>query len=110
MTRNNIDRTRSFLEEALRTLPGDFALGQARAHIAAALESIARIEEKRQRRIHNNATPPMWNYLVPKYNMTAAECRQAIAGLDRMIQDTNDLKPRNDESENDIQDIQTIFD
>lgn len=98
--KNNTSEVRSYVEAALRSLPGDFALGEVRALLAATLNRIEHVEQKRSRRNANEAANQPFDHrarydmmakegfvAAPKYNMTATQCRQAVLGLDRMIRE-----------------------
>jgi len=55
--KNNTSQVKNLLAEAMRALPHDFALGQARSYIGAAINEIKTVEGKRAKREEVQKTP-----------------------------------------------------
>lgn len=88
--KNNTLQTRNLLEQALRSLPGDFALQGVRSHIAAALGQVNAVERRRQAR-HDAETKVAEAEAarLSRYRpwlLTPQQAGDAIASLDKMIQ------------------------
>jgi hypothetical protein len=93
--KDNTSQAKSLLEQAIKNMPGDFSLGEARHLMHAALASIAKVESKRTSR---QAAQDMVAKAMDDrrqagfvggaggYSMTAQEAHMAVMNLDKMIQ------------------------
>lgn len=81
------------LEQALAHMPSDNALGTARSYVSRAIEEIARVEKKRDRRFQQQANPQShsWSYDPALQRLVApmseAQKRAVIGQIDKMIED-----------------------
>lgn len=75
---------KEILLEALKALPDDFALSEARFHIKAAIAKIEHVETKRERREEVKKQIDMAE-LVKK--MSPAKAKDALEYLDSMIEE-----------------------
>lgn len=98
--------TKDLLAKALRQLPQDFALREARHHISQALRTIQQVEQKRSNRAtqQRQAAPATPN--LPFYPP------DAIGIIDQMIESENkklDEFKSHKEKKHDVSDSETIF-
>jgi len=55
--------TKNLIEQALRTLPGDYSLRMVRSHIVKAWDELIKVENKRNKRKDEKVTPlQQWKY------------------------------------------------
>jgi len=85
--KNNTGATKSYLTEALRNLPPDFALGNAKQYISAALREIEIVEKKRGKR---EAGIQQQNLQINQQAINQQNAPNIISGLDAMIQEENE--------------------
>lgn len=90
--KNNTERAKSLLEQCLNSMPSDFALRDARLHIANALREIKKVEMRRDRRTSTQMTPEQkWkldmetgSLMAPP--LSAQQGFNVLANLEQMIQ------------------------
>lgn len=58
--KNNTQRTKDLLAQALRALPGDNALQEAKTHINIALSKLEQVEKKRIKRTEAETSHQRW--------------------------------------------------
>ncbi len=82
--KNNTSTTKSYLTEALRSIPPDFALGNAKQYISAALREIEIVEKKRGKR---EAGIQQQNLQINQQAINRQNAPSIVSGLDAMIQE-----------------------
>jgi hypothetical protein len=94
--KNNIEQTKKFLDQALRSLPSDFAFQGVKSHIIAAINQTHAVEYKRARhentqkqiaKLKEDQQKAMAAGYAPwqMWQMSLPQARQAINHLDNMI-------------------------
>src|SRR6185436_17361896 len=73
--KNNTEKVKSLLQQALQAVPSDFALTEVRSFIRAALQRVEAVETKRERR-EAQFTPPA---------VSSAHTKATIQFIDEMI-------------------------
>jgi hypothetical protein len=94
---SNTSKSKKLLEQALRLLPRDFALSNARAYLNRAISEVASVEIKRENR-DRNQKKLQENLQKEKEKfhpelMTPKQQKQALVELDKLIEtEENKLK------------------
>ena len=90
--KNKAQASLQMLEQALAHMPGDNALGTARSYVSRAIEEIARVETKRERRVQQATIQSrQWSYnaefgkLVAP--MTEPQKKAVLGHIDNLIED-----------------------
>ena len=106
--KNNTNHAKNLLVQAIRAMPDDFALTEARAYLKRALSEIEYIESKRDRRIPNsresNLVAPIAEQRTANVagNWTPQQVMGAINYIDGMIeaekQKINEIHARREKS------------
>lgn len=84
--KDNTTEARRLLEQAIRVMPEDFALSEARHHIKIALNHIGQVEQKRVRRENvqrQNTTQPLFSGTAS--GGSANNIRESLQAIDDMI-------------------------
>lgn len=90
--KNNTNQAKMLLEQALRSMPDDFSLSEARNLMRSALASIDKVESRRTSRqaaqdMLSKAMEDRRQVGMPTmgYSMTAQEAKMAVTTLEKMI-------------------------
>lgn len=107
--KNNTDKLKTLLSQALQATPGDFALQEVRSLIHSAINKLEHVEKKRERREQQVKTNnwPVVNGQV----MNPFAIKQTIDAIDEMIasekQKIEELNRR--KIKHDGEDVQELF-
>ena len=88
--KDNTSQAKAHLNEALRSLPQDFALSDARYYIRHALNKIEHVEKKRGKRAAAAAeitAQQEWQDQLNKNTVNPLNARQTIHALEQMVAD-----------------------
>lgn len=100
--KNNTNKVKQLLELSLREMPYDFALQDARLHIAKALKSIRIVEEKRAKRSSTLTAEQRWKLDMQTGSLTAPPLSpqqkiDVLSAIDQMIaEEENRIKKNNE--------------
>jgi len=88
--KNNTERTKKLIEEAIRLLPEDFALRDARYHMFRAINEIDKVENRRCKRGSQMTPRQKWEFDLQSSQMMAPPLNpqqrdNVIANIDKMI-------------------------
>ena len=89
--KNNTSQAKTLLEQALRAMPEDFSLGEARGLMRSALASIQKVESRRTSRqtaqdmLAKSLEERRQAGLPTGMTMTAHEAKMAVSTLEKMI-------------------------
>ena len=112
--KDNTQRAKEFLQQAIRAMPDDFALSEARAHLKLALQKIENVAQKRDRRelqLKENEAIARQKELIQKQNLglVPGSLKATLDLIDEMIADEhakiNVLREKRDSGDDDIQTI-----
>ena len=111
--KNNTGRSKTLLEQALRSLPGDNALQGTRYHVNKALDEIRKIEKKRRKREHVETTAAEeWQEKMKLFTMPPEIAKTALENIDSMISQEQDKidKIKNKDNNDNNDNMETFID
>ncbi|MCK9459662.1 MAG: hypothetical protein M0R80_08490 [Proteobacteria bacterium] len=84
--KNNTDESKALLERALKELPNDFALQNARYHLKRTLNEIEQVEDKRHKREKSRITiEEDYRAKMNSFFITPDNAKAVLDGIDSMI-------------------------
>jgi len=114
--KNNTERTKQLLVQALQNVPNDFALTEVKFFIKTALQKLEHVEKKRDRREQTAATPhESWWQSVTGNLTNPLTPKHTLDTIDQMIEaeynKLNELAERKKKKtdDGDADDLQALF-
>ena len=85
MMKNKYDKSKTYLIEALKNLPSDFRLQEARSYINAAIHRIEDVEKKRTKREATESPNQQWQFKLNQGIINTSNPENVVKGLDQLI-------------------------
>ena len=101
--KNNTEKAKALVSQAIREMPQDFALSEARYHLNIALQQIQKVEQKRIHRAEQDKiqTERYWPSMSPSVNVkdTLQAIDDMITAEQRKIKDITEKKRKQEDDD-----------